>query len=178
MQEKDWILLEEADFRFRKLVRRFVKERDKVSVEGISLPGVLILNTIMSEGDQRLGDLAEQLDLTSGAVTALCDKLEASGFAVRKRSDTDRRSVVLGITDEGREMIRRNKDTGSIIIDEIFGGFTPAELETLILYLKRLNERIEGFSEKVREYSKRADEEAGSHSDSLHSQRTNKFISY
>lgn len=73
MEEKDWDLLEEADWHFRKVVRRFVKERDKISVEGISLPGLLILNTIFRDGEQRLGELAEQLDFTSGAVTAICD---------------------------------------------------------------------------------------------------------
>lgn len=185
MQEKDWILLEEVDYLFRKVVRRFVKERDKVSVEGISLPGLLILNTILREGDQRLGDLAEQLDFTSGAVTALCDKLEASGFAIRKRSDTDRRSVVLGITPSGNEMIMRNKDSGSIIIDEIFGCFTHKELESAATFLKRLNVQLEGLSdnvitrieatvnqitaESVNEYEGRSDSELD---------RPNRFISY
>ncbi|EFU40348.1 transcriptional regulator, MarR family protein [Paenibacillus vortex V453] len=68
MEEKDWALLEEADWHFRRMVRRFVKERDKISVGGISLPGLLILNTIhRDDGEQRLGELAEQLDFTSGA---------------------------------------------------------------------------------------------------------------
>lgn len=69
MSDRDWEALERTDWLFRKMVRRFVKERDRISVEGISLPGMLILHKIIREGEQRLGDLAEQLDFTSGAIT-------------------------------------------------------------------------------------------------------------
>jgi len=65
MNDKHWQQLEETDWLFRKVVRRFVKERDRVTVEGISLPGMLILHKIIREGEQRLGDLAEELDFTS-----------------------------------------------------------------------------------------------------------------
>lgn len=149
MEEKDWDLLEEADWHFRKVVRSFVKERDKISVEGISLPGLLILNTIFRDGEQRLGELAEQLDFTSGAVTAICDKLETSGFAIRRRSKTDRRAIALDITEAGRELLRRNENVGGYMIELIFGAFSHDELREQIHYFKRLNEHLEGFSDSV-----------------------------
>ncbi|MFD7525028.1 MarR family winged helix-turn-helix transcriptional regulator [Paenibacillus chitinolyticus] len=152
MHEKDWALYEEADWLFRRLVRKFVKERDKISVEGIALPGMLILNSIHSQGEQRLGELAEQLDFTSGAVTALCDKLEAGGYAVRKRSESDRRSVALDITDKGRELLRRNGGLSAHMIGILFGGFTPEELERQIVFSRRLLERLDGFAEAVLAY--------------------------
>ncbi|MGX4587627.1 MarR family transcriptional regulator [Paenibacillus chitinolyticus] len=152
MHEKDWALYEEADWLFRRLVRKFVKERDKISVEGITLPGMLILNSINREGEQRMGELAEQLDFTSGAVTALCDKLEAGGFAVRKRSESDRRSVALDITDKGRELLRRNSGLSGHMIDILFGGFSPEELAHQIAFSRRLLEKLEGFAEAVLTY--------------------------
>ncbi|WHY69625.1 hypothetical protein [Neobacillus sp. SuZ13] len=39
-------LLEKADWLFRKMVRKFVKERDKINIEGIMLPGFMILKKI------------------------------------------------------------------------------------------------------------------------------------
>ncbi|MEC0246541.1 MarR family winged helix-turn-helix transcriptional regulator [Paenibacillus chitinolyticus] len=152
MHEKDRALYEEADWLFRRLVRKFVKERDKISVEGIALPGMLILNSIQSQGEQRLGELAEQLDFTSGAVTALCDKLEAGGYAVRKRSESDRRSVALDITDKGRELLRRNGGLSTHMIGILFGGFTPEELERQIVSSRRLLEKLDGFAEAVLAY--------------------------
>jgi DNA-binding MarR family transcriptional regulator len=149
MEKKDRVLLEEVDSLFRTLVRRFVKERDKVSIEGISLPGMLILNSILRDGERRLGELAEQLDFTSGAITALCDKLEAGGYAVRKRSPEDRRSVVLDITEKGKELLARTRGTGSYMIDKLFGSFTREELEAQSKFYSKLIEQLDGFAEEV-----------------------------
>lgn len=177
-KNKDWILMEEADWHFRKLVRRFVKERDKISVEGVSLPGLLILKTIERKGEQRLGDLAEVLDFTSGAVTALCDKLEAAGFAVRQRSRTDRRSIALNITERGRKMLLRNQEVGTCIIDLLFGTFSQEELIQQIHYFKRLNESLVGFSERIHEQVGHISEGPAGKGGSPASRRNRDFISY
>ncbi|RJX38853.1 MarR family transcriptional regulator [Paenibacillus pinisoli] len=178
MDNRDWELLEEADWLFRKLVRRFVKERDKITIEGISLPGMLILNSISQQGDQRLGELAEQLDFTSGAVTALCDKLEDGGFAVRVRSEEDRRTVVLRITGQGRELLKRNRDAGAYMISILFEGFTSEELAAQVGSFKRLSRNVERFSDTVMAYA--AEKQAGSEKAKSQepSSRTNRFISY
>ncbi len=157
MENNDRALVEVVDSLFRTLVRRFVKERDKVSIEGVSLPGMLILNSVLRDGEKRLGELAEQLDFTSGAVTALCDKLEAGGYAIRKRPPEDRRSVVLDITDKGKELLERTRGTGSYMIDTLFGSFTEEELEAQKSFYSTLIERLGGFAEEV---ARHAEEEA------------------
>lgn len=151
MTDKQWEQLEEADYLFRRMVRRFVKERDRVSVEGITLPGMLILQKIIRDGEQRLGDLAEQLDFTSGAITALSDKLEAGGFTVRRRKEDDRRTVLLDITAEGREMVRRNGNIGVRCITLLFEGFTEEELAQQSRFYERITRNLEGFSDTLLE---------------------------
>ncbi|MCE3198347.1 MarR family winged helix-turn-helix transcriptional regulator [Paenibacillus sonchi] len=149
MDDKQWERLQEADYLFRKMVRRFVKERDRVSVEGIALPGMLILQKIIRDGEQRLGDLAEQLDFTSGAITALSDKLEAGGYTVRRRKEDDRRTVLMGITEKGREMVQRNSSIGERCITLLFEGFTEEELEQQSRFYERIIRNLEGFSETL-----------------------------
>jgi len=149
MNDKHWQQLEETDWLFRKVVRRFVKERDRVTVEGISLPGMLILHKIIREGEQRLGDLAEELDFTSGAITALSDKLEAGGYTVRKRKEGDRRTVMLDITDKGREMVELNGNIGERCITLLFEGFTEAELTLQGDFYQRIISNLEGFSDTL-----------------------------
>ncbi|WP_233476339.1 MarR family winged helix-turn-helix transcriptional regulator [Paenibacillus sonchi] len=114
--DKQWERLQETDYLFCKMVRRFVKERDRVSVEGIALPGMLILQKIIRDGEQRLGDLAEQLDFTSGAITALSDKLEAGGYTVCRCKENDRRKVLKGITEKEREMVERTATLGNDVL--------------------------------------------------------------
>jgi len=181
MEERNWALLEETDWHFRRVVRRFVRERDKISVEGISLPGLLILNTIHRTGAQRLGELANQLDFTSGAVTAVCDKLEAAGFAVRRRSKMDRRAIVLDITDKGREMLERNEHIGGYMIDILFGSFSQEELGELICLFERLNDYLDGFADAVLNQSQSSTEVGETNVQTVvkdRAKRSNKYISY
>ncbi|TPV42535.1 MarR family winged helix-turn-helix transcriptional regulator [Bacillus dicomae] len=151
-------LIEETDWLFRKLVRKFVKERDKIKIEGIMLPGFLILNKIIKDGEQRLIDLAEELDFTSGAITALCDKLEERGFAVRKRHQEDRRTVLLDITDEGRNFIQRNNSIRTNFISVLFDGFSTEELQVQIEVFQRLSHNVEHLSNTIMALTNENDE--------------------
>jgi DNA-binding MarR family transcriptional regulator len=161
MGDKYWSQIDATDWAFRKVVRRFVKERDKVTVEGISLPGMLILHKIIREGEQRLGDLAEELDFTSGAITALSDKLEASGYTVRRRKEGDRRTVMLDITDKGREMAELNSNIGERCISLLFEGFTEEELVQQSHFYQRIINNLEGFSDSLLRLAKENTEAQG-----------------
>lgn len=141
--------LQELDHLFRKAVRKFVKERDKISIEGISLPGLMILRKIINSGEQRLSDLAEEMDLTSGAITAQCDKLEEQGLAERVRYKEDRRAIYLRITDQGQAFIEQHHHVGYIHADVLFHGFAAQELEQQLHFYKRLIENLQGMSEKI-----------------------------
>jgi DNA-binding MarR family transcriptional regulator len=56
-------------------------------------------------GDENLGpgELARRLRLSSGATTALLDRLAARGHLLRERHPADRRKVVLRLTPQARE---------------------------------------------------------------------------
>lgn len=142
-------LLREIDDLYRRMVRKFVKERDKIVVEGVTLPGLMILNKIVRDGDQKLSDLAEQLDFTSGAITAICDKLEKQGFAIRHRLKTDRRTVLLSITDSGREMLFRQRNIGPGGIQLLFGEFDEEELRDQGQLYRKLIANLDGFAERI-----------------------------
>lgn len=138
MKLQQAILLEEVDWQFRKMVRRFVKERDKIDIEGVTLPQFMILGKLLQEGEQRMGELAEELDFTSGAITALCDKLVDGGYAIRKRSSEDRRTVMLDITEQGRAFLDNYAELKHICKATIFEGFTEEELHIQQQFYKRI----------------------------------------
>ncbi len=146
----NWEKLEEADWLFRKMTRKFVKERDKILVEGINLPALLILHKIIREGPQPLGELAEQLDFTTGAVTAVCDNLENKGLASRSRG-TDRRMVFLDITEKGRELFLRNQNIGSCCTSLLFDGFSEEMLNQQIKGYRKIIANLENFSKVILE---------------------------
>lgn len=149
MKETSTTSMEEADWLFRRMVRRFVKERDKILVEGVTLPGMMILRKLAVYGEQRMGELAGEMDLTSGAITALCDRLEELGYAVRSRPKEDRRAVVLSITDKGRDMFERNRNVGGRCIGILFDSFTEEELRQQADFYRILYMKLEHFSETI-----------------------------
>jgi DNA-binding MarR family transcriptional regulator len=68
----------------------------------VSVPELLALETLDSEGGLGPSELARRLQLSTGAVTALVDRLEASGHAARAVHPSDRRRVVVTRTSKAR----------------------------------------------------------------------------
>lgn len=61
--------------------------------------------TLLEHGPRRAGDLGGALGLSSGAVTALIDRLERAGHVERKPDAADRRAVLVSLTGAAREAI-------------------------------------------------------------------------
>ncbi len=66
---------------------------------GVNETDLHCLNIIENSGGLAAGELAAQSGLTAGAVTGVIDRLERAGFARRVRDATDRRRVMVEVTD-------------------------------------------------------------------------------
>ncbi len=86
------------------------------------------------------GQLAAQLGLTSGATTAVIDRLAGLGFAQRTTSDSDRRSTVVQLRPAGRQKIKREYRSVEKKIYDGLDKFSAAELETIARFLKAMTE--------------------------------------
>jgi len=70
---------------------------------GISVPEMLALEYLDADGSIGPSELARRLHMTSGAMTALVDRLEENGRAVRERHPADRRRVLVTRTEKADE---------------------------------------------------------------------------
>lgn len=68
---------------------------------GINRTDHRVMEVLNRLGPLTAGDLAEASHLTTGAVTAVVDRLEALGYARRVRDTEDRRRVLIERTPEG-----------------------------------------------------------------------------
>ena len=68
---------------------------------GVGSTDFLALVHLSVQGDTPPKKVGEALGLSSGAMTALADRLESAGLVTRSQHPTDRRSFVLALTDEG-----------------------------------------------------------------------------
>jgi DNA-binding MarR family transcriptional regulator len=74
------------------------------TTDGLSPIHVRALFAI-GEDETTAGEIARTAQISPAAVTGMLDDLEAEGIVVRRRSDTDRRCVLVGLTDRGREVL-------------------------------------------------------------------------
>lgn len=85
---------------------------------GINPPELLALAHLDSDGMVGPSELARRLQLTTGAVTALVDRLEESGHLERAAHPTDRRRVLLRRTAKAE---REVAEEVSPMVHEIIG---------------------------------------------------------
>lgn len=81
------------------------------------------------------GWLGDALGLTSGAVTAVVDRLERSGHLRRVRDEHDRRRVILENSASGKRLADQYFAPIKRQSDEVMDQFTAAELEVVSRYL-------------------------------------------
>jgi DNA-binding MarR family transcriptional regulator len=81
------------------------------------------------------GWLGEQLGLTSGAVTAVVDRLERSGHLRRERDQHDRRRVILENSPDGQDLVDQYVVPIRRRSEQVMDRFTSHELEVISQYL-------------------------------------------
>lgn len=75
----------------------------------LSLTTASTLATLDRDGPQRLSDLAVREGVTQPSMTALVTRLERDGLATRGDDPSDRRAVVVTLTDAGREVLHARR---------------------------------------------------------------------
>jgi DNA-binding MarR family transcriptional regulator len=93
---------------------------------GLPVGGIDVLGALLRQGapyQLTPTQLYQQLLLTSGTVTNRVDRLEAMNYVRRIPSGSDRRSMVVCLTDEGRQAaenaIRRLFDDARSVVDSL-----------------------------------------------------------
>jgi len=84
------------------------------------------------------GDLAELLDLSTGAMTNRLDGLEEHGLITRERATTDRRSVLVAMTPTGQETLVNAVEAAGKEEHALFSTLSEAQHRQLNALLRSL----------------------------------------
>jgi len=90
------------------------------------------------------GELARRAELTSGAMTSRLDALEKEGLVRRLRDPGDRRSVLVELTDEGRDKHEQGMGIQAQKEALLAEALTDTEKEQLNSLLRRVMITLEG----------------------------------
>ncbi len=107
---------------------------------GVNDTDLRCLDLLNLRGAVTAGVLAEELGLTTGAVATVIDRLEKSGYALRARSEQDRRTVLIELAPEAAPRISAFFSALQKEQDKALADFTEAELHFLIAFFNRMQD--------------------------------------
>lgn len=133
------------------LLQKFTTEAERYSEtvrrqHGLARNDIHAINAVIEADragvDATPGDLRERLVLSSAAMTAVLDRLEASGHLERQHSSEDRRQVLLKSTSSARTTGREMFDPMVQHMLPILAEYSEEELQLVAGMISRLTEAI------------------------------------
>ena len=115
---------------------------------GVNRTAMRCLEVLDRLGQQTAGELATQTGLTSGAVTAMLDRLERAGLVRRLADASDRRRVLVQMTDRAAQLAA---DVYEPLAEEMaeFERYTDDQLRLLAEFLQTATRTLERHAGRV-----------------------------
>ncbi|MCA1981374.1 MarR family winged helix-turn-helix transcriptional regulator [Nocardioides nematodiphilus] len=112
-----------------RLRRRLVGERDPENE--LSIGSMAVLAGLEVNGDMTLGALAQRERVQPPSMTRTVNCLEEGGYISRLPSETDRRQVVISLTDKGLRTVHADRARRTEWLARRLGELTDTERATL-----------------------------------------------
>jgi DNA-binding MarR family transcriptional regulator len=91
----------------RKIIRSIeLNSRSLVKRVGLTGPQLIILKEVSRMNASSIGEVARTISLSQATVTGIVERLEKRNLLRRRRSDVDRRKVMVEITQEGETLLQ------------------------------------------------------------------------
>jgi DNA-binding MarR family transcriptional regulator len=111
-------------------------DRAVADVAGLNLTDMGCLDILGQEGTLTAGQLAQRTGLSSGAMTTAIDRLESAGFARRRRDPSDRRRVVVELTDKVNSL-NQYYDAHVALGERLYGEYTAEQMRLLLGFVRQ-----------------------------------------
>ena len=102
---------------------------------GVNSTDLECLELLCREPAATAGRLAELTGLTTGAITAVIDRLERAGYVRRVPNNDDRRSVIVEALATGPRLLQQLVEPFTRSMDKLNERFDEAELALVLDYL-------------------------------------------
>jgi DNA-binding MarR family transcriptional regulator len=137
-----WLRLLSCTMAIEKEVQRRFAER------GMTLPRFDVLAALDRHGEMNMGALSQALLVSNGNVTQLVQKLVRDGLVEMHKPPSDRRSSIVRLTPEGREIFGRLARAHQDWIDQMVGGLDYTQRERIYVALGVLKMSIAKASQR------------------------------
>ncbi len=127
------------------LFRNAVSER-----MGLNVTDMECLRLLFLKGVATPSELARHTGLTSGATTAMLDRLEKAGLIERRPNPDDRRGTLIAPAKSGAEKVASSFESARKAQDELISSYSEKELEIISDVFERFTKLWEREREKIR----------------------------
>jgi MarR family transcriptional regulator, organic hydroperoxide resistance regulator len=128
--------------------RIFAKKMRERGLTHITPEQGRILFALWRADDVSIRDLAGETSLSKSTLTAMLDRLEGSGHVVRVPSGTDRRRIMIRLTEKDRQLREVYTRISEEMNELVYRGLREAEIDAFEGHLKRI---LQNLKEKERE---------------------------
>ncbi|NLW81910.1 MAG: MarR family transcriptional regulator [Desulfovibrionales bacterium] len=108
----------------------------------ITLPQMHTLEILGQHPPLRMKELAAKMGVTTGTLTVNVDRLEKLGLVARIPHETDRRSILVGLTEQGRVLFQEHHAHHLNLAHKLNSALPAGEALCLQAMLKKLNQAL------------------------------------
>ncbi len=115
----------------------------------LSIVHLNLLMLLRFNGPLTMSHLAEMLDVSVASATGIVDRMEKKGVIERRRSDEDRRVVVVSVSDKGEQVFTAMQAERQSHMARMLSSISDRDLRALLTGLRAVREARDKWIEQV-----------------------------
>jgi len=117
--------------------------------EKLPIAQLFFLHQLEEHGQYKVSELAKELGITPAAVTNLSNKFVDKGLVYRYRPDYNRRIVILSLTPEGINYVKRLNKIKYDFLEEAVSILDKDDLKNIVYGFSKLNYALKNYKNKT-----------------------------
>lgn len=121
-------------------VAKIIKHNMRKTFEcsGITFPQSIVIHALIENGEMKITDLSNKIDLSNSTISGIIDRLEKQQLVIRTRSDEDRRTVYVKVTPKVEEFHRGIHQNVEESFNDLLSKGTQDEIDKIIVGLETM----------------------------------------
>ncbi len=130
-------------FQFKKMIHKgFSLEtlNNKINMTELIIMNEIVNNTFDPTDNVKISDLKKYLSISKGAISQNLASLEKKGYIKRTIDESNRRNVIVTLTDEGREIMNEHYSQFSERLEKIVSRLGEENVKQMIKIVDQMTE--------------------------------------
>ncbi|PPC78802.1 MarR family transcriptional regulator [Pokkaliibacter plantistimulans] len=140
--QPDYEFTEQVGHLLRKAYQRHVAIfQQHASDRQLTAPQFVALCTVRDQGPCSITDIVKATDIDQATMRGVVDRLRAREWIALSTDPSDKRKVVIELTDSGKALLTEMIPCARVITEHTMGSLNPAERVALLYLLKKMYEQ-------------------------------------